>query len=49
MVSQLERAAPSQSATHLLLNAELGLPQKREAQLAEASAEHEAFEQDAAC
>lgn len=34
---------------HLFLNAELGLPQEREARLAEASAEHEALEQDAAC
>ena len=34
---------------HLLLDAELGLPQEREARLAEASAEHEALEQDAAC
>ena len=49
MVSQLEHAAPSQSAMHLLLNAESGLPQEREALLAEASAEHEAFEQDATC
>ena len=48
-VSQLERAAPSQSAMHLLLDAQPGLPQEREARLAEASAEHEALEQDAAC
>ena len=49
MVSQPERAAPSQSTMRLLLDAELGLPQEREARLAEASAEHEALEQDAAC
>ena len=48
-VSQLERAAPSQSAMHLLLDAQPGLPQEREARLAEASAEHEVLEQDAAC
>lgn len=34
---------------HLLLNAESGLPQERGARLAEASAEHEALEQDATC